>query len=259
MSVAYAPRGLAGLLTPQANTTVEPEMAILTPPGHAFLNGRLMSGKPTIPERLKDYFDHYGDAVAQFANAPVDAIGFACTGASYLAGVEAEDALLERLREKTGVPVMTAATAVVDALSALGVDRIALLSPYDEALDAVSAAYWSARGFTVVERLSAYQASDAFHPIYSMAGDGAERQLERIAQTDADAIVMLGTGMPTLELIARHSGAIDAALMSCMSCLGWRRYEAVGGNVPSSASVTDFLKDPGWRQRLNAWLDQSTN
>src|SRR6056297_2500531 len=94
MSVAYAPKGLVGVLTPQANTTVEPEFAILTPPGHAFVNARLTSDKPTIPERLRDYFDHYGQAAQQFANAPVSAIGFACTGASYLAGTAREDETL---------------------------------------------------------------------------------------------------------------------------------------------------------------------
>ena len=86
MSLAYAPRGLVGVLTPQANTTVEPELAILTPPGHAFVTARLTSGGSTIPERLRDYLESYPDAVRQFANAPVSAVGFACTGASYLAG-----------------------------------------------------------------------------------------------------------------------------------------------------------------------------
>jgi maleate isomerase len=44
MPVEYAPKGLIGVFTPQANTTVEPEMAILTPPGHAFINARMTSG-----------------------------------------------------------------------------------------------------------------------------------------------------------------------------------------------------------------------
>ncbi len=44
------------MLTPQANTTVEPEFAILLPPGYAFLNARMVSNKPTIEGRLDDYF-----------------------------------------------------------------------------------------------------------------------------------------------------------------------------------------------------------
>ena len=46
MSLEYAPRGLVGMLTPQANTTVEPEFNLLWPPGVAMINARLISDKP---------------------------------------------------------------------------------------------------------------------------------------------------------------------------------------------------------------------
>ena len=181
MSVAYAPKGLVGVLTPQANTTVEPEMAILTPPGHAFINARLISDKSTISDRLRDYLARYGDAARQFANAPVSAVGFACTGASYLAGVAREDALIDTLGEELRVPVVTAASAVVDALDALDATRIALLSPYDQALDDASAGYWTARGRDVVARTSTFESTDAFHPIYSMSSERAEASLGAVS------------------------------------------------------------------------------
>jgi len=255
MSVAYAPRGLVGVLTPQANTTVEPELAILTPPGHAFLNARLMSDKGTIPDRLRDYFDHYGEAARQFANAPVGAIGYACTGASYLAGVDREDATLAALTEETGIPAITAATAVVDALQALGARRIALLSPYDDALDDASAFYWSARGLDVVARTSTFAESDAFHPIYSMTVSGVEQALGRVADAGAEAIVMLGTGMPTLQPIARHPRVGDAVLLSCMSCLVWRLYLAARSEAPRRDNLLAFHDDSAWRDRLAHWFD----
>ena len=46
----YAAKGLVGCLTPQANTTVEPEFNILLPAGYAVLNARLPSLRP-IAER----------------------------------------------------------------------------------------------------------------------------------------------------------------------------------------------------------------
>ena len=46
----YAAKGLVGCLTPQANTTVEPEFNILLPAGYAVLNARLTSLRP-IAER----------------------------------------------------------------------------------------------------------------------------------------------------------------------------------------------------------------
>ena len=96
-------KGLIGLLTPQANTTVEPEFAILMPPGYAFLNARMVSDKPTIEGRLDDYFANMERSIAQFANAPIGAVAFACTGASYLQGVKRERAAVEAIEVARGI------------------------------------------------------------------------------------------------------------------------------------------------------------
>ena len=54
MTIAYAPQGLIGLLTPQANTTVEPEAWALLPSGMSLINGRLVSAAPDLMQRLRD-------------------------------------------------------------------------------------------------------------------------------------------------------------------------------------------------------------
>jgi len=97
MSLAYARNGLLGVLTPQANTTVEPEFSILLPPGAAMLTARLVSNKPKLNERLVDYVAGLDATCVQFANAPLGAFAFACTGSSYLIGPEAEDEAVARL------------------------------------------------------------------------------------------------------------------------------------------------------------------
>ena len=116
MSVEYAPKGLIGLLTPQANTTVEPEMAIMTPPGYAFINARLMSDKPTIEARLVDYFATLSGQLRQFANAPIGTALVATSGMSYLAGVDAEARILAEVSRDAGIPVFTSAIASVEML-----------------------------------------------------------------------------------------------------------------------------------------------
>lgn len=252
MQVEYAPRGLVGVLTPQANTTVEPELAVLMPPGFGWINARLVSRRDGMLDRLRDYFASYGEALEQFANAPVAAIGAACTGASYLAGVEVEDATLTRLTEKAGVPVITAATAVCDALNALGAKRICLVSPYPEALDQASQAYWTARGFEVVGRPSAWREVDAFHPIYSMPSDATMTALEQAAGKGADAVVMLGTGMPTLRPIRARPEIDGAPVLSCMLAIAWRLARAAEGKPADAASLRDWIAARHWGARIDA-------
>src|SRR5262245_11358722 len=147
MSLEYAPRGLVGMLTPQANTTVEPEFNLLWPPGIGMINARLISDQSSMAARLAEYFDQYGAGLRQFANAPVNVVAAACTGASYLAGREREAALVQELTKRGGHPFVTAALAVVDALGALQAHRIGLVSPYPDDLNAASSAYWQSHGF----------------------------------------------------------------------------------------------------------------
>ena len=74
MTVEYASRALVGVLTPQANTTVEPEYAILSPRDCAWINARMLSPHKTIEERLVDY---WGSAPA-FARSEERRVGKEC-------------------------------------------------------------------------------------------------------------------------------------------------------------------------------------
>jgi maleate isomerase len=250
MSVAYAPKGIVGVFTPQANTTVEPEMAMMMPPGMAFLNARMTSTAATIPERLLDYVSQFPAQLSQFANAPLDVVAIACTGASYLLGKDAEDELLKTITEATGRPAITGATASLDAFSMLGAKRIGLVSPYNSALDAESAGYWRSRGLDVVAEVSAFRETDAFHPIYSLDAAAAAQALQKLEGEDLDAVLMLGTGMPTLDAIAAHPFLGKAPVLSCMLCTGWRAASLISPDFNSRESLLDWIAGGTWKAAL---------
>jgi maleate cis-trans isomerase len=258
MSLEYAPRGLVGMLTPQANTTVEPELNLLWPAGVAMINARLLSDKDTMSARLVDYFANYGGSLRQFANAPVGVVAAACTGASYLAGREREASVAAELSARGGCPFITAAMAVVDALGALKANRIGLVSPYPDDLNGASVAYWRSHGLDVVEVASVFDAESvfnaesAFHPIYSLAGSSAMLALCALEDKPLDAIVMLGTGMPTLAPIAAAVGWSGPPVMSCNLCLAWRAVVALDRQEPRASTLAPWLRGEGWVDRLNA-------
>lgn len=250
--VEYAQKGLIGLLTPQANTTVEPEFSILMPPGYAFLNARLVSDKASIEARLDDYFAGMAATVNQFANAPIGAYAFACTGASYLQGVAREAEAVQSIEDARGHPFVTAGRAVADALRLLSAERIALISPYPPALTEASVGYWRAHGFEVVTVASAYNASDSFHPIYSLSAASAQSVLGDASNADVDAFVLLGTGMPTLGPILSQDGANGPFTLSCMSALAWRSLAVFDPRLMEADGARAYLRGGVWRSRYEA-------
>ena len=102
MSIEYAPRGLVGLLTPQANTKAEPELNALWPGGIGMVAARMTSLPPTIEVLLVEYYLRLDGTVQQFGNAPMGVVASACNGSSYLMGPAREDELSSGPTHTTG-------------------------------------------------------------------------------------------------------------------------------------------------------------
>lgn len=244
----YASKGLFGLLTPQANTTAELEVQILCPPGHGALTARLTSDRPVMEERLIDYVARMDDTIARFANAPIKAVGFACTGASYLVDPEEERRSLDSISQRRGVPIVTAAQAVTDALNCLGARRIGIISPYGDQLHDAGMVYWQGRGFEIgpVERLVGQDS--AFHPIYALSGNASRAGLDALTDSDVDAIVILGTGLATLGTLLGRSDPRIPVLTPNLA-LVWGMIEALTGHPPTPATLGPWLNGSIWAKR----------
>lgn len=251
MTLEYAPRGLVGVLTPQANTTVEPELHTLWPGGVGMIAARMTSEQPTIEQRLVAYYQHLDETARQFGNAPLQVVASACTGSSYLIGAEKEDELFPALARRLGIPVTNSALAVVAALKCLQARRIGLVSPYPRSLTEQSVAYWQSRGLEV----AAVAATDAlpegaFHPIYAMSASMTDAALGTLAGTAGlEAVVLLGTGTPTLGTIARHPKMAGAPVFSCNMALAWHSVALLDDSQPPSASaLLEMIGGQRWRE-----------
>ena len=246
----YAKRGLVGVLTPQANTTVEPEFRILWPAGVTMLNARLTSSKKEMEDRLVDYTNQIEVTLDQFANAPIQAVAFGCTGASYLIGQEKETEICERIKKSKGFEFVTAARAVTNSFNALGAKKIGLVSPYPASLTKISVSYWQNAGFEVSEVASTYNDESDFHPIYSIRADSSSEALYSLQKKEIDAIVMLGTGMPTLQPILDCKNWEGPPVTSCMLSLAWRTVLHIDKKEPDAENMLAWSKGIEWQDRM---------
>jgi maleate isomerase len=191
-------------------------------------------------------------AVEQFHNAPIGAIALGTTGASYLAGIPREREVVDAIGKRMGVPLITAGLAVVLALNTLRAKRIGLVSPYPEGVTKVCVGYWEQFGFEVDGVVQIATRSDQFHPIYSIPAANAQQGLNELESKRLDAIVMLGTGMPTLEPLLERPVVGGAPVLSCMLCLGWASIDAVRGRKPDAQALLEFARGTEWGPRLRA-------
>jgi len=249
MSIAYAPQGLVGLLTPQANTTVEPEAWALLPPGFSLINGRLVSAAPDVMQRLRDYFGDLSPTLQQFANAPLAVLALACTGSSYLMGRDAETQWVGQWSARLGIPVVTAGQAVVAALQQLGAQRLALASPYPPDLTQASVAYWRSHGFEVAHVQNVTASTPGFHAIYTTDSAAAAQAVQSLRGVGADAVLMLGTGMPSLQAMGAVGQGGVAPVLSSMLALMWQATSLV---QPKHRDLGPWLDGALWSHRAQA-------
>ena len=123
------------------------------------------------------------------------------------------------------------------------------MSPYPAGLTKTCIPYWEEHGFKVDGVVQIANHPDQFHPIYSIAAASAQEGLDELADMGLEAIVMLGTGMPTLEPILERPQVGGAPVMSCMLCLGWASIDAVRGDKPD-AGIARLHRGEGWGGRL---------
>lgn len=197
-------RARIGCVVPVSNTNLEPDMTWLRPDGvslhFARAGGYDLDAVPDGEQMRRFALASLDEVVAGLAAARPDIVLYGCTSATLAHGPDFDRDFCRRIEAIAGVPAVTAAGALVEALAALGATRVGFCSPYVESLNAEALAFLSACGIECLT--SAYVGADLGN-----YGQGALTPPEicalalRADHADAEAIVMSCTDMRSVEAL----------------------------------------------------------
>ncbi len=238
-----------GLLVPSSNTTIETEL-----PEMLFNRARqtgerftFHSSRAELLQVDKDSLDRMvADAdrcVRELTDAHVDVLAYACLVAIMAQGqgahVEAEERLA-RGAEANGAPapVVSSAGALVRGIEALGLRRVAIVTPYEESLTRLVADYIEGCGITVVDACSLSVTENvAVGRLDPMNLVGIARELDL---STADGVVLSAcVQMPSLPAISLAERELGLPVLSAATATTYEILSALGRDpvVPDAGAL----------------------
>ena len=196
-----------GVLVPAGNPTVEPELYRMAPASVTLHFARLDGGEGTPG-----------------AHVGMERRLLAHTSVSYALGYAHEPALIDRMTKLAGCPGIMASRAILAEFAQLGVRRIALATPYSEAIETLGAVYWKAAGLDVV----AHRRLEGVTNIYDETEARAYELGRSIDMREAEALLISGTGLPTAGIIQRLENELGKPVVTGQTAALWHALRVAG-------------------------------
>ncbi len=220
-------RAKIGLIVLQTDQTIEHEFAtILSGDEVALYHARIPNAMEVTPETLKQM---EADLPVAAALLPVqfdfDVIGYCCTSGATMIGEGRVDQILRKVHPKslTSNPL----TASKAALRALGLKRIALVTPYAPPVTSQLRENLKAAGMAV-NAIASFDQSDDFK-VARITSQSIQDAVEQIgARDDCDGVFVSCTSLRTLPIIAAVEARLGKPVLSSNQALSWHLMRLAG-------------------------------
>ena len=206
-------------MVPSNNSVLEPEFWSRVPPGVAFYATRLPARGNLTVEAVRRMETEVDRAVDLLVATGVSLLAYADMVTTFVMDDGWNQATTTAIAHRAGVPCLTAWTALESALNALSVRRLAVGTPYPRQIHALVRPFLERRGFTVTGEGTLDVLGMADVPRLSM--ERVRALAAGLERTDADAVVLLATDLPTFDVISSLEAELAIPVLTSNQTLLW--------------------------------------
>jgi maleate isomerase len=218
-----------GVLTPSSNTALEPLTSALVAslPGCSAHFSRFKVTEISLSEQALGQFDDSKILAAAelLADARVDVIAWSGTSAGWL-GFDADQRLVQRIGERTGIAATTAVLALNELLARRGITRIALLTPYTQDVQQRIVENYAGLGIEVVAQR--HLNITVNHDFALVEPERLRALMRELAEAQPQAIVTFCTNLRAADLADAVEAELGIPLLDTVSTTVWGQLRAVG-------------------------------
>lgn len=240
-------RARLGFLIPPGTPTVEREMFRAAPDGVSVHFNRMtargaVGSLQNLQQRAASQLANLDQTVDMLASVEPNVIVLAHTATSYTLGREGDRELCQRMADRTGIPFISALGSAAAALKQLDVRRVAIGTPYDQALTLRSKEVLEQYGFEVVNA----QCLPDVKCIFDEPPRRVYGLIREVNRSNADAVFVSGVGLPTLSVLGAAEADLGKPVLSSAGAMLWNALGTAGVATPISGCGR-LLSDPAYR------------
>ena len=221
-------RARLGLIVLATDYTIEWEWRQIMAPlaGVGLYHARIMNSPQITPETLQAM---EGDLAATtrllLPGSPFNVLAYGCTSASMVIGEARVTELIQGVRPEA--KVTTPVTAARAAFQALGVKRIALLTPYIQEINDMMRGYFESRGYPVPV-MGSYNIQDDTQVAKLSRESVKSAALELGSNAAVDGVFVSCTSIRLVNVVEELEQALGKPVTSSNHAMAWHTLRLAG-------------------------------
>jgi maleate cis-trans isomerase len=216
-----------GALIPSTNTTVEIEYSHLLPADICQAHyGRVLSqshGESPFSPPLDADVEYQAKLLG---TARVEIIALIQTSACLFAD-DYDETTCARITGASGLPAITSAMAIGEAMRALGAQHVALVSPYSAEVNARARHYFEGKHGLEIAALEGFAATDSYM-IGKLGPENARDAFARINRPEIEAFIVPGGNFPTMASIPAWEREFNKPVVTTNQAAVWAMLRRLG-------------------------------